>query len=106
MGGFVSQVRYPSSGGALPPLEILYLFALPLLAILVSPAFWLAYVVDGPVVLVPVLVGARTRGEIFRAVASFPAYFPLRVANAVMMLRAVVLELVLRRPLLVYEKGH
>jgi poly-beta-1,6-N-acetyl-D-glucosamine synthase len=86
--------------------SIAYLFAIPLLAVLVSPDFWLAYVVDGPVVLVPVLVGARKRGETWRALASFPAYFPLRVANAVMMLRAVILELVLRRPLLVYEKGH
>jgi hypothetical protein len=74
--------------------------------VLVSPMFWLAYVVDAPVVLLPVLVDARKRHEIGRAFASFPAYFPLRVANAVMMLKALLFELVLRRPLLVYEKGH
>ena len=86
--------------------SVAYLFAIPLLALLVDPTFWLAYVVDAPVLLVPVLVDALRRGETRRALASFPAYFPLRVANAAMMLRAVVLELVLRRPLLVYEKGH
>ncbi|HKF79296.1 MAG TPA: glycosyltransferase [Thermoleophilaceae bacterium] len=86
--------------------SVAYLFAIPLLAAFVSPLFWLAYVVDGPVLLLPVVVDARKRHEIRRAFASFPAYFPLRVANAVMMLKAVVFELVLRRPLLVYEKGH
>lgn len=86
--------------------SVAYLFAIPLLALLVGPAFWLGYVVDAPVLLVPVLVDALRRGETRRALASFPAYFPLRVANAAMMLKAVVLEFVLRRPLLVYEKGH
>jgi hypothetical protein len=85
--------------------SVAYLFAIPLLALLVGPSFWLGYVVDAPVLLVPVLVDALRRGETRRALASFPAYFPLRVANAAMMLKAVVLELVLRRPPLVYGRG-
>ena len=39
-------------------------------------------------------------------VASFPAFFVLRVVNALYMLSAVWREVVMRRPLLVYEKGH
>jgi biofilm PGA synthesis N-glycosyltransferase PgaC len=83
-----------------------YLVVVPLLAAFVSTAFLLAYVLDAPVILLPVLATAAPRREIGRAVASFPAYFPLRVTNAVMMLKAVFLEVVLRRPLRVYEKGH
>ena len=83
-----------------------YLFAIPLLAILVNGAFLFAYVLDAPVILIPVLLSALPRRELGKALASFPSYFPLRVANAVMMLKAAFLELVLRRPFRVYEKGH
>jgi poly-beta-1,6-N-acetyl-D-glucosamine synthase len=83
-----------------------YLFAIPVLALLVNGAFAFAYVLDAPVILVPVLLSAHSRREVGRALASFPAYFPLRVANALMVLKAVFVELVLRRRLHVYEKGH
>jgi biofilm PGA synthesis N-glycosyltransferase PgaC len=83
-----------------------YLFAIPLLALLVNAAFLFAYVLDAPVILVPVLLSALGRREVVRALVSFPSYFPLRVANAVMILMAVFTELVLRRPFTVYEKGH
>ena len=83
-----------------------YLFAIPLLALLVNAAFLFAYVLDAPVILIPVLLSALPRRELGKALASFPSYFPLRVANAVMMLKAAFLELVLRRPFRVYEKGH
>ena len=86
--------------------SLAYLFLLPLLAVLVSPLFLLGYVLDAPVVAIPVLVDARKRGELRRALISFPCYFPLRVANAIMMLSALFKECLLRRPLLVYEKGH
>jgi len=69
-------------------------------------AFLFAYVLDAPVILIPVLLSALPRRELGKALASFPSYFPLRVANAVMMLKAAFLELVLRRPFRVYEKGH
>jgi len=86
-----------------PPLTLI---GLPLLAWLVNPWFLLGYVIDLPVVAIPVLVGARRRGEVRTAMVSLVSYFPLRLANCWFMLRAVVTELVLRRPLLVYEKGH
>ncbi len=86
--------------------SLAYLLLIPLLALLVSPLFLLAYVIDAPVVLVPVVVGSYRRREVGAALASFPSYFPLRVLNGVMMLNALVRECVLRKPLLVYEKGH
>jgi poly-beta-1,6-N-acetyl-D-glucosamine synthase len=37
---------------------------------------------------------------------SVPSFFVLRFVNAAFLLRALWLELVMRRPLRVYEKGH
>ncbi|MFL5870539.1 MAG: glycosyltransferase [Solirubrobacterales bacterium] len=86
--------------------SVAYLALLPLLAVLVSPLVLLAYLVDAPVVLVPVLWQAIARGETRRALASFPSFFVLRIVNGAFMLVAVWRELIVRRPLLVYEKGH
>jgi cellulose synthase/poly-beta-1,6-N-acetylglucosamine synthase-like glycosyltransferase len=86
--------------------SVAFLVVIPALAMLVSPLFLLGYVMDAPVVLLPVLVDARRRGELRKALASFPSYFVLRALNGVMMLAALVRECVLRRPLLQYEKGH
>jgi biofilm PGA synthesis N-glycosyltransferase PgaC len=83
-----------------------FLVALPILAVLISPLFLLGYVMDAPVVLLPVLLDARRRGELGKALASFPSYFVLRGLNGVMMLLALVRECLLRRPLMQYEKGH
>jgi biofilm PGA synthesis N-glycosyltransferase PgaC len=85
---------------------VITLFAFPLLAVLVAPWFLLGYIIDSPVVAIPVLTGARRRGETRRAIASLPAYFALRLANCWFMLRAVVAELVVGRRLTAYEKGH
>jgi biofilm PGA synthesis N-glycosyltransferase PgaC len=89
---------------ALAPL--VYFLVIPLLAVLLSPLFLLGYVIDAPAVLVPVLVGAYSRRELGRALLSYPAFFVVRVLNAGEMLKALWLELVVRRPLRVYEKGH
>jgi cellulose synthase/poly-beta-1,6-N-acetylglucosamine synthase-like glycosyltransferase len=86
--------------------SLAFLVVIPLLAVLVSPLFLLGYVMDAPVVALPVLVDAHRRGEFRKALASFPSYFVLRAVNGVMMLAALVRECVLRRPLLQYEKGH
>lgn len=86
-----------------PPVTLI---VLPLLAALVSPWYLLGYVIDIPMLAVPVLLGARRRGELGRALVSIPAYFVLRLANCWYMLSAVIAELVLRRRLEVYEKGH
>ncbi len=85
----------------------LYLVLLPVLAVvLASPWVLLGYVIDAPAVLVPVVAGAARRGEVGRALASVPAFFVLRTVNALFFLRAACAELLLGRPLHVYEKGH
>jgi poly-beta-1,6-N-acetyl-D-glucosamine synthase len=86
--------------------SLTFLAILPALAVLVTPWALLGYVVDAPVVLIPLLAGARRRREVGRALASFPSYFVLRFVNCTFMLRALFREFVVRRPLLVYEKGH
>jgi biofilm PGA synthesis N-glycosyltransferase PgaC len=85
----------------------LYLFALPLLAVVLqNPWLLLGYIIDVPAVAVPVLAGAAARGEVWRAVASLPAFFVLRTVNAAFFLRAAWTELVLGRSFSTYEKGH
>jgi poly-beta-1,6-N-acetyl-D-glucosamine synthase len=86
--------------------SLAYLMVLPVLAIVLDPLVLLAYLVDAPVVVVPVLWQAIGRRETGRALASFPSFFVVRVVNALYMVRAVWREVVMRRPLLVYEKGH
>lgn len=86
--------------------SIAYLILLPLLAIFVSPLVLLAYFVDAPVVLIPALVKGRERGELRKVIASLPSFFVVRIVNGIYMLRALWLELIVKRPLTVYEKGH
>jgi cellulose synthase/poly-beta-1,6-N-acetylglucosamine synthase-like glycosyltransferase len=87
--------------------SLIYLIVLPLLAIvLTAPLLLLVYVIDVPAVIVPVLVAAWRRGEVVRALVSLPCFFVLRTINGFFMLEALWTEVVLRRPLLVYEKGH
>lgn len=86
---------------------LIFLVALPLLTILTQDARWLlGYLIDVPVLLIPVLVGAIPRGEGWRAVASMPAFVVLRMVNAWFFLRAACSEWVLRKSFRVYEKGH
>jgi hypothetical protein len=84
----------------------LLLFALPVLSILVNPLFLLAYVIDIPIIAVPILLEGWRRGEFGRALLSLPAYPVLRTVNMASMLRAFWLELVRKQSLQVYEKGH
>ncbi len=86
--------------------SIAYLLLLPLMAIFVSPWFLLGYVIDAPAVAVPVIAKAAARGETWRALLSLPGFFVLRIVNGVFMLKAIWAELVVNRPLTVYEKGH
>lgn len=86
--------------------SLAFLIFLPLLAVLVSPVFLLGYFVDLPVVIVPTLYMAIRRREKLRALASLPCFFILRFVNGLFMLRALWAEVVLKKPLLVYEKGH
>lgn len=84
-----------------------FLVGLPLLAILLeSPLPLLGYVLDAPAIVVPAIVAAMPRRETWKVVSSLPAFFVLRIVNAVFFAKALWIELVVRRPLLVYEKGH
>jgi poly-beta-1,6-N-acetyl-D-glucosamine synthase len=79
----------------------------PLLTLLfMNPLFVLAYVLDAPVVLIPVLLAAGGNRRVGEVLASVPAFFVLRTVNSVFILEALWSEVVRRRPLLVYEKGH
>jgi biofilm PGA synthesis N-glycosyltransferase PgaC len=86
--------------------SIVFLFVLPLMAILVHPLLLLGYVIDMPAVAVPVLVMGYQRGEVARVLASLPAFFVLRIITSTFLLRAIWAEFVVGRTLLVYEKGH
>jgi len=94
----VCTARYISCG---------YLVVVPLLAVLfMNPLFFLAYVLDAPVVLIPVLLASGGKRRVGEVLASVPAFFVLRTVNSVFLREAVWSELIMRRPLLVYEKGH
>jgi poly-beta-1,6-N-acetyl-D-glucosamine synthase len=86
--------------------SVAFLFALPILAALITPLFLFGYILDAPAVVIPVAAAAARRRELRCALISFPCYYVLRLLNAAIMLKAVWMELVMRKPLLVYEKGH
>ncbi len=87
--------------------SIVFLFILPLLAlILLKPWLLIGYIIDVPALLIPLMVGALPRNELKRALSSLPAFFVLRMVNAVFFLEAVWSEWGRRRSFNVYEKGH
>ena len=86
--------------------SLMYLVALPLLAIFLHPVLLLGYFIDFPAVAVPVVAKGVARREVGRVLLSLPSFFVLRIVNGVFLLRATWSEMVLRRSLLVYEKGH
>jgi biofilm PGA synthesis N-glycosyltransferase PgaC len=87
--------------------SLAYLIVLPLLALaLATPVLLLAYVLDLPAIIVPVVIAALRHRQLRPALTSLPAFFVLRMVNGVFLLEALWKEFVLRRPLLVYEKGH
>lgn len=86
--------------------SLAFLLVLPLLSIFVSPLFLLGYFIDLPAVLVPVMWKAHQRGEKLKALASLPGFFVMRFVNAYYTLNAVWRELIVRRRVHVFEKGH
>jgi uncharacterized membrane protein len=87
--------------------SIIYLGIVPLTALLFqNPLILLMYILDAPALMVPVLTTAAARREFWQALTSLPAFFVVRVVNCVFVLEAIWSEMVVRRPLLVYEKGH
>jgi poly-beta-1,6-N-acetyl-D-glucosamine synthase len=85
----------------------LYALVLPLLAILLGePRLLLGYLLDVPALLVPVLFEAIPRRKVLLALTCLPAFFIMRAVNALFLLEAVWDEVIVRKPLLVFEKGH
>ena len=86
--------------------SVAYLVLVPWLAWRLSPLFLMIYIIDTPAVLVPVLVKATRRREIRRALTSIPAFWVMRIVTAGFFLKAAWSELILKRRLTLYEKGH
>ena len=86
---------------------LVYLVVVPALALYFQqPLYLLVYLIDLPAVAIPVFLTPHGRRNFVGVLASLPAFFVLRMVNAYFLLRAIWDEWVLRRPLLVYEKGH
>ncbi len=84
-----------------------YLILLPLLAIVFkAPILLLGYVIDIPAVMIPTLVKAASRKEIWKVLSSIPAFFVLRTVNGIFILEAIWSELIRQKTFNVYEKGH
>ena len=86
--------------------SVFYLTVIPILAVTVNPLFLLGYIIDLPVILVPTLIKAYSRGETWKALTSIPAFLVLRVVNSAIFLEALFKELILGKTLTTYEKGH
>jgi poly-beta-1,6-N-acetyl-D-glucosamine synthase len=87
--------------------SLAYLVLLPLLTLFfMAPIFLLGYVLDAPAILVPVAFAAVHHKQMRKAAWSLPAFFVLRIVNGFFLLEALWNELLMGRPLLVYEKGH
>jgi biofilm PGA synthesis N-glycosyltransferase PgaC len=85
----------------------LHLLILPTLAIVLrNPFVLLAYAFDLPIIVLPVLLAAYRRKETGLALASIPSFLLMRTVNSFFLFEALWSELVLRRPLKVFEKGH
>ena len=84
-----------------------YVVIIPLLVVFFSmPILLLAYFIDLPIVMIPVLVKARERKEVLKAVTSVPCFMVLRLVNSFFILEAFVTEFVLKRSFNTYLKGH
>jgi cellulose synthase/poly-beta-1,6-N-acetylglucosamine synthase-like glycosyltransferase len=86
--------------------SVIYLIIVPVLAALVSPWALVIYVVDLPIVLIPVVLESRRHGLLMKAIPATLAFLVLRLVNSVYFVRAVWSELMIGNRLTVYEKGH
>lgn len=86
--------------------SLCYLLLVPILAIFVHPLFLLTYLIDAPALAVPVLWKGVQRKEVGKVLMSLPSFFILRIVNSVFILKAIWLEVILKKRLMVYEKGH
>ncbi len=86
---------------------LLYVIVLPLLTIIFrNPLFLLGYFIDAPITLIPVLYKGIQRKEFFKVLFSFPSFIILRFVNSLFILEAFWSELIMKKRLLTYEKGH
>ena len=87
--------------------SLAYVVLIPLLVVLFSmPVLLLAYFIDLPLVMIPVVVTARKRKEVRKAIASLPCFMVLRLLNSYFILEAFVSEFILKRSFNTYLKGH
>jgi biofilm PGA synthesis N-glycosyltransferase PgaC len=87
--------------------SLAYVVLIPLLVVFFSmPVLLLAYFIDLPLVMIPVVVTARKRKEILKAVSSVPCFMVLRLLNSYFILEAFVSEFILKRSFNTYLKGH
>ena len=78
----------------------------PLVVLLRMPILLLAYFIDFPLIMIPVLVKARERKETLKAVASVPCFMVLRLVNSFFILEAFFTEFVMKKSFHTYHKGH
>ena len=87
--------------------SLAYVVLIPLLVVFLSmPVLLLAYFIDLPLVMIPVVVTARKRKEVRKAIVSLPCFLVLRLLNSYFILEAFVSEFVLKRSFNTYLKGH
>ncbi|OGK17531.1 hypothetical protein A2774_00900 [Candidatus Roizmanbacteria bacterium RIFCSPHIGHO2_01_FULL_39_12c] len=87
--------------------SIMYLLVIPIFSILFkSPWLLLLFIIDAPIVFIPAFIQGLKRKELLKIVISFPAFFVLRIVNAVFIMEAYWSEIILKKRLTQYEKGH
>jgi poly-beta-1,6-N-acetyl-D-glucosamine synthase len=87
--------------------SISYLLMAPLLSLYFqNPVFFLAYIIDAPAVFVPAIMKGIERKEIKQTILSYPSFFVLRFVNCYFILEAFTSEIIFKKRLLTYEKGH
>lgn len=86
---------------------IFYFIFIPTLILTTKNSLYLfLYVIDFPIVVVPVIFKALERKEIIRSITSLPAFFVIRFINCAILFEAFVSELLLNKKMLAFEKGH
>lgn len=87
--------------------SIMYLFFIPILSLITrSPYLLLLFIIDAPIVFIPVFLMGLKRKEIAKVLISFPSFFVLRFINAIFIMEAYWTEIILKKRLTQYEKGH
>ena len=87
--------------------SVMYLFVIPIFSLMFrSPWLLLLFIIDAPIVFIPVFLQGLKRKELLKVIISFPAFFVLRIVNAIFIMEAYWSEIILKKRLTQYEKGH